>query len=66
MGHLSFCQENAWVNITSASVCLEVCVCVYSRFFMIEKWFQALEKSCKDHFLGLIRGEGIFLQGLPV
>lgn len=28
MGHLSFCQENAWVSITSASVCLEVCVCV--------------------------------------
>lgn len=47
-------------------ICVFGGVCVYSRFFMIEKWFQALEKSCKDHFLGLIRGEGIFLQGLPV
>lgn len=33
MGHLSFCQENAWVSITSASVCLEVCVCVFKVFY---------------------------------
>lgn len=33
MGHLSFCQENAWVSITSASVCLKVCVCVFKVFY---------------------------------